>query len=259
MTPVDSRLKDIFQKFIRATQQTVRYVKDKYAEHKYRSDLAAMLGYVQKYSEMPAQGQAHFPTPPPIATIEAWSADQLRQEVKQYPISSINDKRLSHEFGFRNAIVQTTFPCVVELVGPQGAVIGVCKRTSGQMTEVERNHFLLVELMHLYGFITADERIVHGLAVIANSPKHDFNTRFSEKRQKQRNVGLIGPYRDMMMPIDTQDTNAVSSTYYQLKNNVSILGSVGGCLGKLRELAPSDKTAERLLAEFSRPGMLSSS
>lgn len=254
---MNDKLKDAFGKALRFGQQAVQYVKDKQAERQYQGDLAAMKSYIQTYLELPAQGQAHFPTPPAATVIGTWSPEQLHEEVAKYPLSSIRDSRLSHEFGFRNAIIEKTFPCVVELVGNQKAVIGVCKRRSGDMSDVERNHFLLVELMHLYGIITENERIIHGFAVITNSKNYSFDTRFSEKRQKQRNIGLIGPYQGMMMPIDNEDTSSVYATYRHLKENVSILGSVGGCLSKLREAAPHNKTAQRLLAEFSQPKMLS--
>lgn len=252
---MNEKLKNAFGKALRFGQQTIQYVREKRAERQYQGDLAAMKSYIQTYLELPAQGQAHFPTPPAASVVGTWSPEQLHEEVAKYPLSSLRDSRLSHEFGFRNAIVEKTFPCVVELIGNQGAVIGVCKRRSDQMTDVERNHFLLVELMHLYGFITESERTVHGFAVIANSKDYSFNTRFSEKRQKQRGIGLLGPYQ--MMPIDNEDTNSVYATKSHLTNTVSILGSAGGCLSKLREVAPHNKTAQRLLAEFSEPRMLS--
>lgn len=252
---MNENLKNAFGKAIRFGQQTIQYVKEKQAERRYQADMTAMTSYIQTYQGLPAQGQAHFPEPPASTVIGTWSAEQLHEEVGKYPLSSIRDSRLSKEFGFRNAIVEASFPCVVELVGNQGAVIGVCKRRSDQMTDVERNHFLLVELMHLYGIISENERIVHGFAVIANSKNYSFSTRFSERRQKQRGIGLLGPYQ--MMPIDNEDTSSVYATQSHLTNTVSILGSVDGCLSKLREVAPHNKTAQRLLAEFSEPRMLS--
>lgn len=252
---MNSKLKDTVGKTIQLGQQTFQFLKEKYAAYQHQSDLKAMRTYHQIYQALPPQGQAHFPTPPDLKTIESWSAEQLHQERGTYPLTSISDKRLSTEFGFRNAILEKSFPCVVEIEGKEKAVVGSCKRRSGDMTDKERNHFLLVELLHLYGLLSAQERVLHGFVVIANSNSYTVDTRYTEKRAKQRAIGLVPHYQEYS--IDTQDRASVYLTIEHLEENTSIVASAETCLRTLKNTARRNQTAQRLLTEFSRPGMLS--
>lgn len=252
---MNSKLKATVGKTIQLGQQTFQFLKEKYAAYQYQSDLKAMRTYHQIYQALPPQGQAHFPTPPDLKTIESWSAEQLHQERGTYPLTSISDKRLSTEFGFRNAILEKSFPCVVEIEGKEKAVVGSCKRRSSDMTDKERNHFLLIELLHLYGFFSEQERTLHGFAVIANSDAYTVDTRYTERREKQRAVGWVPPFKEY--PIDTDDRRSVYLTIDHLEKNTSIVASAETCLRTLKNTARRNQTAQRLLTEFNHPGMLS--